>query len=125
MTTLSMPGQSRIVLDLLSLPVGYFFLYRLFGVAAIVVSIGANVGISTLAARVGKQKTVAGAWVFISPPRSFDPVHCDWNFEKKRGRSALRLRGCFLSSASFSFAVKCDGYRVFIPPHHITSSDHA
>ena len=42
MTTLSMPGQSRIALDLLSLPIGYFFLYRLFGIAAIVVSIAVN-----------------------------------------------------------------------------------
>eukprot|EP01052_Picozoa_sp_SAG31_P009029 SAG31_NODE_467_length_15267_cov_13.792919_5_plen_364_part_00 len=39
--------------------VGYFFLYRLYGVSAIAVSLVANAGISALAARVGKQKTVA------------------------------------------------------------------
>ena len=41
---ISMPGQARALLDLATLPLGYFFLYRLFGLPAIAVSIGANLG---------------------------------------------------------------------------------
>ena len=47
------------LIDLATLPLGYFFLYRLFGLPAIVVSIGANVAISTLTARVTTQKTIS------------------------------------------------------------------
>lgn len=56
---LTAPGQARLLIDYATLPLGYFFLYRLFGLPAIIVSIGANVGISALAGKVGKQKTVS------------------------------------------------------------------
>jgi hypothetical protein len=56
---LTAPGQARLLIDLATLPLGYFFLYRLFGLPAIVVSIGANVAISTLTARVTTQKTIS------------------------------------------------------------------
>lgn len=56
---LCIPGQSRIALDLASLPIGYFQLYRLFGVPAIAVSISANFLITALTARVSAQKTKA------------------------------------------------------------------
>ena len=42
-----------------SLPLGYFFLYRLFGLPAIAVSIGSNVAITALTAKVVTQKTVS------------------------------------------------------------------
>ena len=48
MTACCIPGQSRIALDLLSLPIGYYYLYKLFGVPAIVVSLGANVSAHTI-----------------------------------------------------------------------------
>ena len=54
-----MPGQARLLIDYATLPLGYFFLYRLFGLPAIAVSIGANVGISSLSAKVGKQKSIS------------------------------------------------------------------
>lgn len=54
---LSMPGQAKVLLEVATLPLGYFFLYRLFGPAAIAVSIAANVGISAIAAKVGTKKT--------------------------------------------------------------------
>ena len=41
-STLSTPGQTRMLLDIASLPLGYYFLYRLYGLAAIAVSILAN-----------------------------------------------------------------------------------
>jgi ABC-type multidrug transport system fused ATPase/permease subunit len=53
------PGQSRIALDLASLRIGYYYLYKLFGVPAVAVSIMANVGITALTARVSAQKTKA------------------------------------------------------------------
>eukprot|EP01047_Picozoa_sp_COSAG01_P007296 COSAG01_NODE_275_length_19669_cov_8.676188_20_plen_355_part_00 len=56
---ISMPGQARVLIDLATLPAGYYFLHRLFGLPAVVVSIGANVGISAVAARVTTQKTVS------------------------------------------------------------------
>ncbi len=56
---LTAPGQARLLIDYATLPIGYFFLYRLFGLPAIVVSIGANVGISALSAKVGNQKTIS------------------------------------------------------------------
>ena len=56
---LTAPGQARLLIDYATLPLGYFFLYRLFGLPAIIVSIGANVGISALSGKVGKQKTVS------------------------------------------------------------------
>jgi hypothetical protein len=51
------PGQARMLLDMASMPLGYFFLYRLFGVPAIAVSIGANLGITALTTRVISHKT--------------------------------------------------------------------
>jgi hypothetical protein len=62
-STLSTPGQTRMLLDMASMPLGYFFLYRLFGVAAIAVSIGANLGITAVNSRVQSQKTISEAKV--------------------------------------------------------------
>ncbi len=59
--TLSTPGQTRIILDIASLPLGYFFLYRLYGLAAIVVSILANLAVTALTARLTTQKSIAQA----------------------------------------------------------------
>lgn len=58
-SALTAPGQARLLIDYATLPLGYFFLYRLFGLPAIAVSIGANVGISALSAKVGRQKTIS------------------------------------------------------------------
>ena len=60
-STLSTPGQTRMLLDMASLPLGYFFFYRLFGIPAVLVSIGANVAVTALTARVITQKTVSEA----------------------------------------------------------------
>ncbi len=58
-STLSTPGQTRMLLDIASLPLGYFFLYRLYGLAAIAVSILANAGVTALTARLTTQKSIA------------------------------------------------------------------
>ena len=60
-SALTTPGQARMLLDMASLPLGYFFLYRLFGFAAIGVSIVANLGITALTARMTTQKSIAQA----------------------------------------------------------------
>ena len=60
-SSLSTPGQTRLILDIASLPLGYFFLYRLYGLAAIVVSILANLGATALTARLTTQKSIAQA----------------------------------------------------------------
>jgi hypothetical protein len=52
-------GQTRMLLDGISLPLGYFFLYRLYGVAAIGVSIVANVVITAITARLTTQKSIS------------------------------------------------------------------
>ena len=56
-SALSTPGQARMLLDIASMPLGYFFLYRLYGVPAIAVSIVANIAITALTARMTTQKS--------------------------------------------------------------------
>ena len=56
-SALSMPGQARMLLDMASMPLGYFFLYRLYGIPAIGVSIVANFAITALTARMTTQKS--------------------------------------------------------------------
>ena len=56
-SALSTPGQARMLLDIASMPLGYFFLYRLYGIPAIGVSIIANVAITALTARMTTQKS--------------------------------------------------------------------
>ena len=56
-SALSMPGQARMLLDMASMPLGYFFLYRLYGLPAVAVSIIANAAITALTARVTTQKS--------------------------------------------------------------------
>jgi hypothetical protein len=41
-----------------TLPLGYFFIYRLFGLPAVVISIAANLGITALTAKAMAQKVV-------------------------------------------------------------------
>ena len=47
------------LLDMASLPLGYYFLYRLYGLAAIAVSILANAAVTALTARLTTQKSIA------------------------------------------------------------------
>eukprot|EP01051_Picozoa_sp_SAG22_P028528 SAG22_NODE_10110_length_552_cov_1.571744_2_plen_67_part_01 len=42
-----------------TLPLGYFFIYRLFGLPSVLISILANFGITALTTKVIAQKTVA------------------------------------------------------------------
>jgi ABC-type multidrug transport system fused ATPase/permease subunit len=54
---LSMPGQAKVVLEVATLPIGFFFLQRLFGFAAIGASVVIGGGVIALASKVGDQKT--------------------------------------------------------------------
>eukprot|EP01043_Picozoa_sp_COSAG02_P009580 COSAG02_NODE_327_length_24561_cov_92.867754_19_plen_797_part_00 len=54
---LSMPGQAKVVLEVATLPIGFFFLWRLFGIAAIGASAAIGAGVLGLVAKVGNQKT--------------------------------------------------------------------
>eukprot|EP01052_Picozoa_sp_SAG31_P004096 SAG31_NODE_166_length_21670_cov_22.507719_14_plen_412_part_00 len=57
--SLSMPGQAKVVTDAATLPVGFYFLYRLFGAPAVAVSIAVAVGITFVTSKVGSQKTIS------------------------------------------------------------------
>lgn len=54
---LSMPGQAKVLLEVATLPVGFFFLWRLFGFAAIAASAAIGAAVIALVAKVGDQKT--------------------------------------------------------------------
>ena len=52
-------GTMNIGLEAASLPLGYFFIYRLFGFTAVLISIGTNFGITAATAKVLAQTEIA------------------------------------------------------------------